>query len=144
MPPLSSLTITLSSTTVPAMEIISTLLQAGWKVDTDGLIHFLPLGDKDAFAWTTRSVNDVQIVFDIMKKKEEAGEIIGLDLFWEDGCGFDILFHSREKISFLLDIYRKTLEEDPRLTDVNWYLIRIIAPLLSARIPIEFIEWDYI
>jgi hypothetical protein len=100
------------------------------------------LGDRDAFNWTRLSITEIDTAFEILRKKEESGEIVEITLTWlESTTGVNVLFLEDNTISFSLTIDRKTLEQND-FTDVSWYLSRIIPPLVADKVLIEYIAWS--
>jgi predicted RNase H-like nuclease len=120
---------------ISSVQVIKLLIDSGWRMNNEGGICYLPLGDKDAFDWKADLLSENDF-FDLVLKKEDANEVVGVDLFWADTeVGVILLMHGNNKFSFGADIYRKTLAGN--ITDVNWYLERIIPHLNNDSFVIE-------
>lgn len=122
-------------------------LQYGWSLNSDGKIWLRSLGDKDDFDWGPLGLDQVNELYDILRKKAEVGEDPAVHLLWKDtGVGALTTFNLKEcSIVFLLVLGSKRHPELPEWTDVSWYLPRILNPLLTNGIAVGQIEFtDYV
>jgi hypothetical protein len=122
--------------------ILAILLEHEWTIDDHGGITYLPLGDNGEFAWEGVPLTEVQSVMNILREKEEHGELIGIVLLWgESKIGGSFLIDKKERsVSVSLDTNRKEHDEYP-ITDIGWYLGKLIPPLLASGYEIERIDW---
>jgi hypothetical protein len=127
---------------ISALEALTGLLASGWSLDDHGQINMLPLGDTDQSNWTGLNLEERERAFDIIGQKEVAEEVIGITLSWPaNGIGVNAHFRPDGTIWFSLLINLRTLEKS-EVTDVSWYLRRIIPPLVASGARIERIGWD--
>src|SRR6266568_8817655 len=92
---------------VPPRELVSLLLEAGWTYDCYGSIHYLPLGDNDAFNWQIEPLDRWSEVWDTLERKERNAELIGLGLSWRDaGVGGSLLLRPAPELTMILDARR--------------------------------------
>lgn len=129
---------------IHAKELINTLVSDKWELQNDGKISYLPLGDDDDFDWQDDEIT-IKELLDIIDKKEKLGEIVGVSMLWDTtDIGVQLLIRSELELSFLLNVNRKTLisSDSKNLTDVNWYLERIILVLKKNNYTIESFTFD--
>lgn len=120
-------------------DLILALLRAGWTLKDEGMITFLPMHDQD-YAWSTTSSDNESFVLNTVQHKEVLGEVLGLVMLWRDSrIGGQFLFHKESILSLNLTRNRKELEEAANFTDVNWYLMRFLPPLLNVGVLVESI-----
>ncbi len=130
------------SKSISALDVILSLVDYGWSLDDHGQVSILPIGDDDLYNWTRMPKNPLKIVYQIINEKELLGEIIGIVILWQDSkIGGQLLVSGDDKISFILNINRKTLPNCQNFTDISWYLNKIIPPL-SNKGNLELIEWS--
>ena len=132
----ASIDLAINTTISPLiLTIIRILLAAGWGFKYEQFSSYLPLGDNDDFDWKIEKIEDINLL-EILAEKEKSGELIGVAMVWKNtGSGGTFLFHSDGSISISLSINRKKIEE--KFTDVNWYIDKLISPLIEAKIIIE-------
>lgn len=132
----ASIDLAINTTISPLiLAIIGILLDAGWGFKYEQFSSYLPLGDNDDFDWKIEKIEDINLL-EILAEKEKSGELIGVAMVWKNtGSGGTFLFHSDGSISINLSINRKKIEE--KFTDVNWYIDKLISPLIEAKIIIE-------
>lgn len=116
-------------------ELLSILIEGGWKLFRDGKVRYLPLGDDDDFDWqeNTMSQNDI---FELIKQKKSHNEIIAFALYWDESdVGGDVMILSDNTISFNANINRKIIEisKGNSITDVSWYLETFVGVLKNAN-----------
>ncbi len=118
-----------------SQEILKRFINNGWAVKNNDKILYLPLGDDDMFEWLDDLVNESEL-FEIIAKKEQANEIIGVGLTWRDtNIGGTILIYPNFDLTINLTINRRKLFND--ITDVNWYLEKIISCFDNSAVDVE-------
>jgi hypothetical protein len=129
---------------VSVVDIVAGFLAHGWNLNNHGEIWHLPLGAQDVSEWIRFPLDREQEVLDVLGEKESAQEPIGITLMWKDTMiGTTALFLSgKEDASFGLDINRKELPGLRRVTDLGWYLERILPPLYNLGVNIEYLKWS--
>jgi hypothetical protein len=128
---------------VSRVDVVRALLAGGWRAgDEDGGFIYLPLGDKDDFDWESAPLAELDRVLAEMQKKERAGEVLGLGVSWADtGIGGSLVCWTDDTISLSTNADRRTIG-DTRITDVSWYVPKLVAPVESMRgVVIEALEW---
>ena len=108
-----------------AKGVIKSFLKNGWEIRRENKIYYLPIDD-EMFNWQEENITDEKL-FQIIEQKELQNEIVGL-VFYFNSCdtGVSMLMFSHNKISFSLNIERLKLNLKEDVTNVNWYLRRII------------------
>lgn len=138
MSTLASINIKLSkkkSGSISAVSILKALIIHGWILMNNGKILYLPLGDEDNYDWQENELSEPEF-FRIVERKEKKNEIIGVGMTWKDtSIGGTILIHSALDISFSLTTNRRRLVNN--ITDVNWYLERILPCLETDSMTVE-------
>jgi hypothetical protein len=125
----------MKSEPISVLNIIDTLLSTGWTIDDGGKVSYLPLGDNDEFDWKIRENISTKEFKEIVRKKEMAGEFIGIIMTLKDTTiGGTFLFRLDQAISFNLDINRREIAigNSYSITDFQWYLEKILPPLNEA------------
>lgn len=108
-----------------SINIIENLLQIGWTINDGGHISYLPLGDDD-FNWQYAELSDWEAVKAVLFQKEQANELIGICLTFEDtNIGFSVLFMSDRLSIILSTIINRVTIAGSRTTDFSWYLNRL-------------------
>jgi hypothetical protein len=112
-------------------EIIDLYISHGWNLNDYGHISLRPLGDKDDFSWINLELNQIDELYEIIRKKVEAGEDPSVVLMLDNmETGAVTTFYPQKKrIDFLLMIGKKFHSELSGWTDVSWYLPYIYKPL---------------
>lgn len=129
------------------LNIVKAFLEVGWKLkDKNGDISYLPLGDDDDFDWQSEMISETEVL-KIIEKKEEANEWVGLIIYWEKtNIGITLLGTSADNVMLSFEVNRRRLNEEDitSLTDVNWYMDKIIVKLRNKQFQIEsFIFEEY-
>ena len=137
----------------PPLKIIEKLLNNGWRIEREGGICYLPLGDNDEFDWSDYT-NGTTALMDILQEKERRNELIGLVLDWEGtSIGGDLLLWTKEEIdgkrihtsmSFCLGGDRKLLIDDDqfKITDVNWYVVNLLKIFNQDDTLVEYYTYE--
>jgi hypothetical protein len=129
-------------------DIFLSFIENGWKYENNGIVHHLPLGDKEVYNWQDAvfSLNEIKT---LIEKKLKAYETLGFTLVKKldsllneeiGETGIDLLyFIDYKSYSVLLTTYRKKTTEG--ITDVSWYLSEIYKIVRHAGYEIEFVEF---
>lgn len=119
---------------------ISVLNESGWSLkDERGKILYLPVGDDDLFEWQDDLTSE-EALKSIIDTKIQQNELVGIYMYWQNPrVSIALLFRMNRPLGIGLNVDRKKLNgEDHRaITDVNWYLQRILVPLRNRKLPIE-------
>lgn len=127
-----------------ATQLIQAFIIGKWRIQDRGKILYLPLGDDDNFAWQYNEIT-IDELLDIVDKKESCREIIGLLMLWDrTDIGVHLLIHSELQISFSIDVNRKIINnlDNVNITDVNWYLEKIIGLLRKSNYIVESFSFE--
>ena len=143
-----------SRVVVSPLKVIEILSGNGWNLlNEDGYACYLPVGDNDMFDWTGSKIS-VSELMKILEKKEKNKELIGVRIAWKNTeIGGNLLLWDKDEakdkkiyapISFDLDANRKILAEydDFKITDVNWYLERLIPAFNQGDTLVECYKYD--
>jgi hypothetical protein len=124
-------------------EIIQMYLANGWNLNDYGHISLRALGDRDRYEWIRLRLDQVEELFEIIRRKVEAKEDPAVVLTWKDDevGAVTTYFPQEKRINFLLMINRKNHPELPEWTDISWYLPPIIKPLITNGFAITQIEF---
>lgn len=137
----SALYIRLAGDDLSALSVLQALRQAGWSMLLEDQITLLPLGDHDDFAWKSLPGDKLAQAEQEIEAKCQLDELVGVVLTWHDtSCGGEFLIYPNGDITFSLSIYRQVLD-GTRVTDVSWYLSRLIKAFESASFQIESWNW---
>lgn len=111
-----------------AKDLLSQMMRKNWGVMHQGKVCYLPLGDT-LFEWTEKRISQSKLM-EMIEQKEQDNEIIGLMLYWKNtDIGISMLIFPDAKIIFQFMSNRVKLENAFYfdMTDVNWYLERILC-----------------
>ena len=111
------------------IELLKILLHGGWTLNDHGGISYLPIGDNDDFDWVIQAQISQNELMQILEEKEQKNERIGIVLTWQEtNIGGSFMFESSNEISISLTINRKIVcgENSFKMTDGNWYLLRLL------------------
>jgi hypothetical protein len=134
------------------VKTLEILINHGWQISHDENIFYLPLGDNDMFNWTKSKIS-IPSFMEILKKKEEQKELIGVAMTWQNTTigGEILLYHAEEmkkhQIHTSMDFClsdRKILSDfgDFKITDVNWYLERLLPVFNQGNTYVEYYEYS--
>jgi len=127
---------------VSPINIITKLLEYGWTPDDNGIVSYLPLGDVDSYEWKRENIKFPDLL-EIIKEKMQGNETIGVVLTWKDtGIGGEFLFWNDGSVSINLSIRRKLIDSISNITDVNWYLTKLITALNVQETKIVSITYE--
>ncbi|RZF53644.1 hypothetical protein EXE30_06625 [Acinetobacter halotolerans] len=122
------------------MEILELIYQAGWNFNDHGLKAYLPIHDNDDFNWNFDAISDEELLL-ILNHKNSLREMLGVVLTWRDSnIGGEFLLDFEGGITVSLSINRQILLEN--ITNVNWYLERIIPFIKLGDFEIENIRFE--
>ena len=113
---------------ISSTQIIEKFTQNNWRIVANNKIHYLPLGDKDVFNWQKDTISESDF-FEIVRKKEQENEIIGITMTWATSqIGIDLLIYNNYQLNIGLNTNRQHLNiRNLKVTDINWYLEKILA-----------------
>ncbi len=126
------------------IHIIKKLIDFGWTINNNGKTTYLPLGDNDDFNWTS-SILDLNQLHNIINKKEENNEIVGLVMTWLDtGVGGSILFWDKTSFSINLYINRMIVHcnDNSSFTNYSWYIEKILPALDKDKIIVQSVSFE--
>lgn len=129
---------------VSAVYLMDEMLNKNWNVRYNGKINYLPLGDEDLFEWTENILTEDQLR-EIIKQKELQNEIVGIVFYWDDtNIAISMLKFQDNQISFNLNINRVVIDsmKSTNITDVNWYLTKIIPCLNTEKSKICSVKFN--
>jgi hypothetical protein len=134
--------IALSTRVKNTVELLEIWLNNGWSFNDHNHISYLPLGDKDEFNWQHAMLASWPDIAEILKKKDESHELIGLVMTWKETAigGEFLVFPDGKRLSINWNVNRRTLKYCMNFTDHSWYISRILPPLLKEHIEIESIQ----
>jgi len=133
-----------SSRCVVQKEIVQILLDYGWSLNDNGKMTYLPVGDNGAFSWVSEDIS-TNFFMETLQKKEKLGENIGVNLTWKNtNVGGSFLFFDDNVLSVTLTINRKIFirKNNLEVTDVNWYLERLLPPLNAEDLRIGHFAYE--
>ena len=137
----SWLTFNLRSKGASIDAVLGALSNCGWTTHREGHVVVLPLGDNDDFNWTSCAMSSAELA-ELIQKKCEAGEVIGIVLMWKDSdVGGNFHIDSNSSLKVALSINRVLLSESLPYSNVSWYLERIL-PALQSIGGTQTIEWS--
>lgn len=135
----TGLSITFADANDDSIQLIREFIAFGWTFNNCGNKFYLPLNDRDEFNWTIENISDDEL-FSILENKHTLDEMIGISMLWkESNSGGEFLFY-RDKLIFSITVNRQILLDS--ITDVNWYLEKIIPCILKCQMTITHIRFD--
>lgn len=130
---------------VDVEKAISVLIQAGWRPSTsdDEYIGFLPLSDDGDFNWEWMEPQRWDEVIDIIRKKTQRNEVVGIILIYEDTSA-NFLFNSNyQSVNIIINtINRRIISTCENFTDYSWYITRIVCPLSTNIASIQSVKYE--
>lgn len=92
----------------------------------------MPIGDDDKYDWQCDEISESEL-YDIISKKIESKEQIGVNLFYCNGTeGISLMAYNTSQIILSITINRKTVKG--KYTDMSWYLENIVYKLLNTDV----------
>ena len=122
--------------------VLEVLSQAGWTLDAEDAICYLPPGHGDGFEWTNVAPAAREEVLAHIRQMDRAGEFLGIVVTWQDtGIGGQLLMlEDRATFSLSLTVRRRLLERCGRATDFSWYVGRLLEPVIAAGLAFESVR----
>lgn len=121
-----------------SIEVVKVLNKAGWSLIRAGRAGYLPLGDTEFLDYRYGEAIEYAQLVSIIEKKEQLGELVAVDLFWQDTfIGGSFRFapdnsYSEIRISVNSDRQIVQLNENYSITNFQWYLEKLLPPLHNA------------
>ncbi|WP_339235603.1 hypothetical protein MKX40_20470 [Paenibacillus sp. FSL R5-0517] len=113
---------------ISRMTILRKLEDFGWSYNDQGKVTYLPIGDDNEFNWQRKSI-PLEELLKILVIKDNQRELIGVAMTWKDtDVGGTFLIEENGTILMSPDINRKVLDVESynKITDVNWYVTKLI------------------
>ncbi|MFD6392801.1 hypothetical protein [Nocardia sp. NPDC060259] len=111
---------------VDAIELIQSLLKSGVSLVSDGSIRFHL---NDDFDWETRPEGDIQEVMAALQVHSEAGDAVGVDVYFDDSSlGGSLLIPAESTVVYFILPNHRAVIGPTEFTDFSWYLERLIQP----------------
>ena len=131
-----------------AKDVIKCYLNAGWTLYSErNQVIYTGIGDSEEFDFLADFISETEF-FDIVQRKEQNEEIIAFALFRiEENCRYRIDVMIASELEILIspdDATKKLLIPDLKVLDVNWYLCRILPPLINDNILVESFSYAQI
>jgi len=134
---------------IPVVEIFKILLSLGWNPNINGSMSFFPIGDDHDYDCTDRDFN-YEYLLGIIEKKEKLKETIGISMRWkETDITVFFFFYTKDRLDgqilLSLDASRPILfelSEWHRVTDVNWFLMRLLPAFKETDFSIEYFNYS--
>lgn len=126
------------------IDIINLFNRIGWKYyNHNNEVEYLPIGDNGDYDWQKSVLSKIELQ-DLVNKKQDNKEIVGLNLYYENmEQGITLLAENTEQIVIDLDINRKTIESNREsITDVGWYIENIIKKLEDEKCHVDFLKFE--
>ena len=133
---------------------LTVLAKNGWDlINQYGYAGYLPINDNDEFNWQGEKMTESSLM-EIVQKKEDIGELIGVNIYWQNtDIGGSVLLYpekiaSQKKIhtpmSFICDGNRKILSDFGhfKITDVNWYLTKLLPTFNQGDTRVEYFTYE--
>ena len=111
-------------------EIFNLFNKSGWGTFNEkGEAEYLPIGDKDEFAWVHKRISENEL-FEMLSTKLVQNEMIGVNLFFKNGKeGITLMTEDVRKFVLSLSINRRLIND--RNTDMSWYFNNLIFRLIE-------------
>ena len=111
------------------IKILDCLIKNGFDIySPDGNINMI-ISQDDSFTWGEPEIT-LREFYDIAERNKDLGYPVGISLWDNNEIFTNLLAVSEDKIIFSCDIGRKTfVSGDIEVTDVNYYIEKILAPL---------------
>lgn len=111
--------------------VLDRLNEAGWGPVSGGQIAYMA-GDEDWY-WTDQG--EYGRVRAEMAECVMDGRSTAVSLWYPDGPGVNVLFlPGMDRLIIGLDLNRRPLAEAPELTDLAWYLQRLMPPMTELAL----------
>lgn len=136
---------------VSAEKVIRLLARHSWLFVRDGYVSYFPIGDDD-FNWTSEK-GSLDSLLENISSKEERGELAGTFMTWQNSdIGGDLLIRKEmpdQQIPDMPVLFSISSDRQTRispqnfiLTDVNWYLEKLIPAFTTETTYVEAFSFD--
>jgi hypothetical protein len=117
---------------VTVASVVHALAGAGWSLQEPLGISYL-VNDDDLFSWQSVPTDQSAVVLAEVDSPNNSNHLVGVCIYHPaEATGGQLLFiQGRSHCTFIPTIRRRSLPVAPAMTDVAWYLNRLIAPLLA-------------
>ncbi len=110
-------------------EILESLIKNDWSLNVYGEKHYIPLGEKEIFAWKSdKHIKDYDVL-SLVEAKTLSKEIVALGIGWKNtNIGGELIFDTENSLILMLTYNRQVTEYG--LTNFDWYLSKLV-PIFS-------------
>ena len=129
---------------IDTVTLLKNLISGGWNIVNNNSISYLPIGDDGDYDWQEDEMT-IDDFFNIVRIKEENSEVIGVMIRWKDSeIGGSFLIYSNLEMTFSICINRKKIKlgNNEEITDINWYIERLIILLKSKNYIVESFSYE--
>lgn len=137
----SSLTVSFSNGVFARkVDLLFALLRCNWSPlnPTNKICYFFQNDDCDMYEWNTTTITKEEFFAEI-SKKNACDTMLGVELYWNNSdIGITCIISKPEEVLFSLNINRMHIDAKDvwSPTDMSWYVIHIIQPLVKMGINI--------
>ncbi len=128
-------------------DLIILFNEIGWNYyNENNKVEYLPIGDDDDFDWQSDTLSEKQLV-EIIDKKEEEQELIGIHLFFKNSrYGITLLIKDLGKVLINLNINTIAINNNRNsITDFGWYFDNIVKRINEKVGCLDYYEFeDYV
>ncbi len=138
---------------ITPIKTLEILMEYGWSLQRDRYVYYLPLGKDDPFDCISEVIS-IESLLKILRKKETQSELIVVSSTWKDtNIGGSLFLYDEKKaledsintpIGFSIDGSRKKIGigSANEMTDVNWYLEKLLPVFNKNGMYIEYFEYS--
>lgn len=122
-------------------DVVECYIKKGLGVfDPRGRAHIIT-SDDELYDWNYEQMTYTQLK-DIINYRQQHNFPIGISLFENNILITNLLIQPPDRITFNCDINRKTVGSGNTVfTDVNWYIEKLVVPLIEAGLGVTFLEY---
>jgi hypothetical protein len=121
--------------------VLARLNEFGWRMDDNGNVVYLPLGDDGNYEWTAHTPDAGELT-EIFRAKVRNKETLGVILTWHDTqVGGEVRMDSSGRLAFSASLNRRCIANSST-TDVSWYLSRFLPPLEGTSVKVVSWKWS--
>lgn len=118
------------------VDLLREFFRYEWVCQENGKVFYLTDSSEDEFDWEYEVLDEAEIL-KILERKSILGEIVGVAMTWKDSyIGGQFIFRPDLSCSILLNINR-VINDSTGMTDVNWYLEKVVSVFQSFGIVLE-------
>ena len=136
---------------LPSSKIIQLLVDYGWNlINKDGNVTYIPPHDDEDYNWTTSPMSE-KMIMKIIEEKEKLNEIVGIILTWQNTeiVGKILLWPEKQigkkktdiSMALCFEADRKMID-NTNVTDVNWYLTKLLPAFNRGNTRVEYFSYD--